>query len=131
MAIWYFSYFVIMGVAFNLNKLESPLHKGAMCQVWFKLAQWFWRRGFFAISLSSPVGKEHGPSFEQILILFNKRMLVEIGLDENVEFTDRQSKKFTLKRESDTAIFKTAHGLHGELSISIELSDGRLTDSKP
>ena len=58
-------------------------------------------------------------------------MLVEIGLDENVEFTDRQSKKFTLKKESDTAIFKTAHGLHGELSISIELSDGRLTDSKP
>ena len=58
-------------------------------------------------------------------------MLVEIGLDENVEFRDRQSKKFTLKKESDTAIFKTVHGLHGELSISIELSDGRLIDSKP
>ena len=38
---------------------------------------------------------------------------------------------FTLKRESDTAIFKKPHCLHGELSISIELSDGRLSDSKP
>ena len=30
-----------------LNKLESPSLKDALCQVWFKSAQWFWRRGFF------------------------------------------------------------------------------------
>ena len=30
-----------------LNKLESPSHKDALCQVWLKLAQWFWRRRFF------------------------------------------------------------------------------------
>ena len=30
-----------------LNKLESPSPKDALCQVWLKLAQWFWRRGFF------------------------------------------------------------------------------------
>jgi hypothetical protein len=29
-----------------LNKLESPLHKDDLCQVWLKLAQWFWRRRF-------------------------------------------------------------------------------------
>ena len=27
-----------------LNKLESPLPKGALCQIWLKLAQWFWKR---------------------------------------------------------------------------------------
>ena len=27
-----------------LNKLESPSPKDALCQVWLKLAQWFWRR---------------------------------------------------------------------------------------
>ena len=60
----------------NLKKLESPSPKDAFCQVWLKLAQWFWRRRFlqfvnvfFAISLLSPYGKGSGPLFEQILII--------------------------------------------------------------
>ena len=28
----------------NLNKHESPSSKDALCQVWLKLAHWFWRR---------------------------------------------------------------------------------------
>ena len=32
------------GVALHLNKLESPSHKDDLCQVWLKLAHWFWRR---------------------------------------------------------------------------------------
>ena len=32
------------GGALHLNKLESPSPKNALCQVWLKLAQWFWRR---------------------------------------------------------------------------------------
>ena len=35
------------GLALPLNKLESPSLKDALCQVWLKLAQWFWRRRFF------------------------------------------------------------------------------------
>ena len=31
-------------VALDLNKLESPSPKDTLCQVWLKLAQWFWRR---------------------------------------------------------------------------------------
>ena len=31
----------------HLNKLESPSPKDALCQVWLKLNQWFWRRSFF------------------------------------------------------------------------------------
>ena len=33
------------GEALHLNKFESPSPKGALCQVWLKLAQWFLRRG--------------------------------------------------------------------------------------
>ena len=34
------------GVALHLNELESPLPKNALCQVWLKLVQRFWRRRF-------------------------------------------------------------------------------------
>ena len=27
-----------------MSKLEFPSPKDALCQVWLKLAQWFWRR---------------------------------------------------------------------------------------
>ena len=30
----------------HLKKLESPSPKDVSCQVWLKLAQWFWRRNF-------------------------------------------------------------------------------------
>ena len=32
--------------ALYLNKIESPSSKDALCQVWLKLARWFWRRRF-------------------------------------------------------------------------------------
>ena len=32
------------GGALHLNKLEPPSTKGALCQVWLKLAQWLLRR---------------------------------------------------------------------------------------
>ena len=35
------------GRALYVNKLESLLPKDALCQVWLKLAKWFWRRRFF------------------------------------------------------------------------------------
>ena len=35
------------GWGLHLNKLISPSHKNALCQVWLKLAQWFWIRRFF------------------------------------------------------------------------------------
>ena len=35
------------GGALHLNKLDSPAPKDALCKVWLKLAQWFWRRRFF------------------------------------------------------------------------------------
>ena len=35
------------GGILHLIKLESPSSKEALCQVWLKLAPWFWRRRFF------------------------------------------------------------------------------------
>ena len=35
---------LVKGRALFLNKLESPSPKDALCQVWLKLTQWFWRR---------------------------------------------------------------------------------------
>ena len=50
----------------------SHLPKNALCRVWLKLAQWFWRRAFLkcrqyilAISLLSPLGKGRGPSIKK------------------------------------------------------------------
>ena len=45
----FFRYLVIIfplekGGALHLNKRESPSPKDALCQVWLKLAKWFWRR---------------------------------------------------------------------------------------
>jgi hypothetical protein len=34
------------GLSLYFNKLESLLPKDDLCQVWLKLAQWFWRRRF-------------------------------------------------------------------------------------
>jgi hypothetical protein len=31
----------------RLNEFKSPSSKDNLCQVWLKLAQWFWRRRFF------------------------------------------------------------------------------------
>ena len=43
------------GVSLHLNKLEFRSPMNALCQVWLKLAQWFWRTRAlnFAISLLS------------------------------------------------------------------------------
>ena len=143
----YFSYFVIKGVALNLNKLESPSHKDSMYQVWLNLAQWFWRRGFLnLVNVFSlfhyHMSPWHGPWFEQTWILFTKRMLcVQFGWnrprdtgkeDENVKNLQTDTtgnQKSSIWRERRTQqFFKSPRSLHGELSIS--LSDGRLTDLK-
>ena len=72
--ILHFRYYLPLekGVAFHLNKLELTLLKGALCQVWLKLAKWFLRIRFLNIfniillfSLLSPLGKGRGPSFEK------------------------------------------------------------------
>ena len=66
------SYMVeILPIRRKTSSINQP--KDAMCQVWLKLTQWFWRKRFLnfvhcilAILLSSPLGKSCDPSLEEI-----------------------------------------------------------------
>ena len=66
----YFRYFVIISPwnrlgALHLNKHISPSSKDALCQVWLKLNQWFWRRRFL--------------NFINVFSLFQNYLLLEKG----------------------------------------------------
>ena len=45
--IFLFSYYLHLrkSMVLHLYKFESTLPKDALCQVWLKLAEWFWRGG--------------------------------------------------------------------------------------
>ena len=65
-----FSYFVIS--LLHWNKVEIHLPKDALCYVWLKLAQWFWRKRFsescqfiFTIFQLFTLGKGYDRSFEE------------------------------------------------------------------
>jgi hypothetical protein len=57
---------------YPLKKLESYLSKDDLCQVWLKLAKWFWRRIF----LNDPTPFLHFfyylPFEESLALYFNK-----------------------------------------------------------
>jgi hypothetical protein len=50
------------GFPLRLNKLESSSPKGDLCQVWLKLAQWFWRRILNDPTVSQQVWDDKDPS---------------------------------------------------------------------
>ena len=61
------------GGALHLNKLEYPSPKDALCQVWLKFAQWFWRRRilnfvkvFSLFRNYVPIGNGWGPSLNKL-----------------------------------------------------------------
>ena len=61
------------GYPLGLNKLESPSPKNDLCQVWLKLAQWFWRRRF----LNDPTPFLHFCDylpFEEDLVLYLNKL---------------------------------------------------------
>ena len=53
------------GRALYLNKLESPSPKDALCQVWLKLAKWFWRRRWKCESLRQQRQRQRRTNFDQ------------------------------------------------------------------
>ena len=53
------------GGALHLNKLEFHSPKDALCQVWLKLAQWFWRKRFL--------------NFINVFLLFRNYLLLKKG----------------------------------------------------
>ena len=71
------SYFAIIPPLKKMWPFISPLHKDTLCQVWFKLSQWFRIRRFSKVvhifSLCCyylPLEKGKNPSFERNWILF-------------------------------------------------------------
>ena len=83
------------GGALYLNKLESPSPKNALCQVWLKLAQWFWRRRFFN------VGKGRGPSFEETWILFAQGYFVPNLVEIGPVVLEKKMKMWKVYRQTD------------------------------
>ena len=74
---------LVKGRVPSLNKFESPSSEDAFCQVWLKLAQWFWRRRFFnfvnvcwIFRNYLPLVKGLGPSFEQTWMPFAQGCIV-------------------------------------------------------
>ena len=55
-----------------LNKFETPSPKGALCQVWLKLAEWFWRRGFLNSVNVFSVLRNYLPLEKGMALRFNK-----------------------------------------------------------
>ena len=73
----YFRYFVIIlplekGGALHLNKLESSQPKDALCQVWMKLIQWFWRRWFLSIFNIILIFRHYTPFEKSVALHLNK-----------------------------------------------------------
>ena len=72
----YFPYFILSplekGGALHLYKLESPSSKDALCQVWLKLTQRFWRRSWkcekFTTTTTTPTTTTTTTDKGQILI---------------------------------------------------------------
>ena len=60
------------GGALHLNKLESPLLKDALYQVWLKLAQWIWRRRFFSFVNVFSLFRNHLPLEKGVALHLNK-----------------------------------------------------------
>ena len=73
------------GLALPLNTFVSPSQGNTLCQVWLKLAQWFWRRkfiklvNFFNPSQISPLWEGRGPSFEETWIPLPKNTFAKFG----------------------------------------------------
>ena len=65
-SLFYYYLSLKIGIALHLNKFESPSPRDALCQVWVKLAKWFWRRRFL--------------NFVNVLLLFRKYLHLEMGM---------------------------------------------------
>ena len=63
-------------------EIESHSPKDALCQVWLKLAQWFWRKRFlnFAILYLSPLGTESALHLNKLKSPSPKDTLGQISL---------------------------------------------------
>ena len=93
----YFHYFEInpleKGGALHMNKLESHSPKDTLCQVWLKLAQWFWRRRWICEKLT-PKPMTMSTSITMTTTTDNGQILIRKGhLSLWLRLTKRKSNK--------------------------------------
>ena len=85
-----------------LKSFKYPLPKNALCHDRLKLAPWFWRRFLnFVISLLSPLGKEHGPSFKQTSFPFTQGCFVPSLVDIGSVVVEKKMKMLKVYRWTD------------------------------
>ena len=101
------------GGALHLNKPESPLPKDALCQVWLKLDQWFWRRRFFNFVNVFSLFRNYPPLEKGGALHLNKlespspkdalcQVSLKLEEDENVKnFIDRRTDRQTDRPTTD------------------------------
>ena len=61
------------GVVLHLNNLESPSPKDAVCQVWLKLAQWFWRKIYLNFVNIFSLFRNYLPLEQRVALHLNKQ----------------------------------------------------------
>ena len=75
------------GWAIHLNKIESSSLKEALCQVWLKLTQWFWKRFFVNVLVFSlfrnylPLEIGCGPHLNKLESPSPKDVLCQVWLE--------------------------------------------------
>ena len=80
------------------NNFEYPLPKGALCQVWLKLAQWFWKRFLNFVSVFSGLCNSLPNrffNFVYVFLLFGNYVPLQKGVALN-----RYKLKFPLPKDA-------------------------------
>ena len=79
-----------MGVAFQLNKHKSLSLKDNLCQIWLKLALWFWKRWKCEKFTDTRTGSGEEDSFQIIFTIYQLSSLLVLRLNKpRMSFTQR------------------------------------------
>jgi hypothetical protein len=117
-----------------LNKLEFPLPKDNLYQVWFNLACWFWRRGFkknvqciFTLSLLSPLGAGYPLSLNKCKPSSPKDDLCQVWLKLawwfwRKRFLNDLTPFLHFSDELEYVVWKTNHGSMKHASKNIKIT---------
>ena len=105
-------------MALHLNKFESPSPKDALCQVWLKLAQWFWRRRFFNFVNVFSLFRNYLPLEQGGALHLNKlespsprNTLCQVWLKYGPSGSGEEDEKLTDRRKTDDGrqVIRKAH----------------------
>ena len=94
------------GWTLHMNKLESPSPKNVLCQVWLKLAQWFWRRIWKCEMFMTTTTTTTTTTTDNGQILIRKKLTWAFGWGE-LKNNNIQNTRITLIGCNDTSALLT------------------------